>query len=74
MSFGGSSNRACPDQHIAEGVVMYAIVWILQEFLILVNGAAHTPFKEAKAVSFCHADAFRVSANRDRHREVESGS
>lgn len=70
MPFGGSSNRACPGQHVAEGVVMYAIVRILQEFPHLVDEAEHTPFREAKSVSFCPADGVWVSVDRGGHREV----
>jgi hypothetical protein len=74
----GSGKRACLGQKMARGEVMYAIVRILQEFPLLEareeSEAERSPFREAKAVSFCNADGVWVSVNRDRHHELGGGS
>lgn len=73
----GSGPRACLGQQMAQAEVSYVIVRLLQEFPSLTGTreeAEHTPFREAKAVSFCNADGVWVSVNRDRHRELGQGN
>lgn len=73
----GSGPRACLGQKMAQTEVSYVIVRLLQAFPSLMGArdeAERTPFREAKAVSFCNADGVWISVNRDRHRRMGQGN